>query len=455
MQPDKSQQVSDRTVKRYASWIATQPNIGLRKKVHHQTALRDNAVGRSERNSLAHAGSILAACAVPDPTGDGPRVTHEVDKFIFYPHMWVKPRYIFNTDDSDFRVAMNKKGGVQYYWVRKDEADAYRSFHTVGWDPMANVQTIKWKATLQGTGVLPYIMLICKISAREMPPAVRGKPPPLAVPVWIPGLCLGGNASGAKTPGVIMYVQKLSHRDEAGQHSLTEQIERWHDEHLFLPLVKRLRQEDGWTPGSLVPPHLVRLRSIDGGTAALKAILRARSQGDVDIKHGSQTSSACQAFDVGPCARSSKSLTRGGTSNDIVESGASRSLKHIIERETKRAGVNLTTRRKNCLFPFISKFPDITAAACSPKNILSGFYENGTIDPKTNKPNIDKLLRTCNRTWTTDRWSHCTKVLRTDVVPLFHLNGEVSEAQWDDMKVNLDTDKSGKIIKRKFTVALQ
>ena len=250
-----------------------------------------------------------------------------------------------------------------------------------------------------------------------------------------------------------MYVQKLSRRDEAGRHSLTEQIERWHDENLFLPLVKRLRQEDGWTPGTTVPPHLVRLRSIDGGTAALKAILRARSQGDVDLKHGSQTSSACQAFDVGACARSSKALVRSGTTNDIVESGASRSLKCIIERETKRAGVNLTTRRKKCLFPFISKFPDITAAACSSKNILSGFYQNGTIDPKTNKPNIDKLLRTCNRTWETERWSHCTKVLRTDVVPLFHLNGEVTEDQWDDMKVKLDTDKAGKIIKRKFTVA--
>ena len=70
-------------MKRYAAWIATLPIIGLRGKVHKQTELRDNAVGRSERNALAHAGSVLAACAVPDPQSHGLESQDDVDKFIF------------------------------------------------------------------------------------------------------------------------------------------------------------------------------------------------------------------------------------------------------------------------------------------------------------------------------------------------------------------------------------
>ena len=61
-------------------------------------------------------------------------------------------------------------------------------------------------------------MLIVKVSAREMPEVSDGTKPPLAVPVWIPGLCLGGNTSGSTQPGVIMYVAKLQSRDDAGNH---------------------------------------------------------------------------------------------------------------------------------------------------------------------------------------------------------------------------------------------
>ena len=419
VQIGSTQQVSDRTVRRYASWIATKSNISLRKKVHKQTELRDNAVGRSERNSLAHAGSIIAACAVPDPKDRSRCQEDEVDKFVFYQHTWIQPKYIFNTDDSDFRVALTKSDKCSYFWVRRDQSSSFRSFHTIGWDPKANVQCIKWKATMQGTGVLPYIMLICKISAREMPSVDNGKDQMLAVPVWIPGLCLGGNVSGSKQLGVIMFVRKLTDRDEAGKRSITQQIERWHDEHLFLPLVRRLRIEDRWVPGTTVPPSLYRLRSIDGGTAALKAILESRGQGDIDVKHGAQTSSATQSFDVGRCARSSKSLEHSGI---ITESGASRALKRIIEIEVKRAGIRLTSRCKKCLLPFISKFPNLTAAACTTSNILSGFEENGQIDPKTSKPNVEKLMRTCKRSWTKDRWQHCVEKLRTDVVPGPHVS---------------------------------
>ena len=138
-------------MKRYAAWIATLPIIGLRGKVHKQTELRDNAVGRSERNALAHAGSVLAACAVPDPQSHGLESQDDVDKFIFYPHIWIKPRYIFNTDDSDFRIGLNKKGIIEYYWVKKGDETSYRSFHTVGWGATVNIQGVKWTATLQGT----------------------------------------------------------------------------------------------------------------------------------------------------------------------------------------------------------------------------------------------------------------------------------------------------------------
>ena len=94
-QPDCSVEVSSKTAKRYAAWIVTLPIIGLRGKVHKQTELHDNAVGRSERNALAHAGSVLTACAVPNPQSQshGLESQDDVDKLIFYPHIWIKARY--------------------------------------------------------------------------------------------------------------------------------------------------------------------------------------------------------------------------------------------------------------------------------------------------------------------------------------------------------------------------
>ena len=97
--------------------------------------------------------------------------------------------------------------------------------------------------------------------------------------------------------------------------------------------MKKLRIEDGWVPGTPIPPNLYKLRSVNGGTSSLKAILDSRDPGDVDLKHGSQNSSAAQAFDVGPCVCSSKSFV-GSKKNVLIESGASLPLKEVIERDS-------------------------------------------------------------------------------------------------------------------------
>ena len=361
---------------------------------------------------------------------------------------------VVNTDDKMLVVADYDSGaGSAIYWVRNSEEDPNGDHCFAKWTDKSpttvNYLRAKFRSTISSGGRAAPLFLMAKVSRAQMGTCGKNV---IAVPVC--GLALGGDTKS--TCEEIGYMVLYCTEGEASEDSALVKIAKLHRELILKPFFASIRKIHGLNGteayiANWLDSAYEHVQSVNADISSSEA-----DQYVIEIRHNPAATGCEQANDCGPAfpilAEGVKPLT-----NELDELACPnfavlnfRRALQIGEGKTLNLGA-LTNRMVELL---IQRVVPAATKALTCRNIRKSFDNVGQMMIATQKPCVDKCLRTCRdkKLRTLERLEH----YKTQFIPilksLFKRTGQIEENQYEALGIGMDETPAGRKVAREYTM---
>ena len=367
----------------------------------------------------------------------------------------VKPELLFSTDDTVNYIYEGKGETKDVFRLVASKAlkkAGTRSKYKTGNSKNMCGMRVKLTYTFSAAGTMaPFFITVCGLSEREMPTDS-------CIVLKIQGLCVGGSgvSVGPQQYGYLCFMRGDGKMDKNRYKNYRDKV--------FLPFVEATRSDYAdLEKGTVIPADLQAVSWCDGDLAQIDNVVNEESLAlyaehkICACKQNAARSGTEQAADLAKTFKIMQNLQQTVTVSNvpIERHPLKRLLCKKFDSLMSEGRLRLKPRNKAALIDFIGSIPQMSAQACTIKNINHGFRENGMSDGKYYRyPDFNKLLATCRLDPTVEEYELC-KLKFSHLLKLYLKDGHVDDKVFEALGFPMDRDVAGEKVRRDASINME